>query len=318
MENKEYKKGLKFYGSHSTLVGLRILNNLLKVITLGIYYPWARAAEMKYMYGETEMQDTRFVFHGTGNELFKGFIKAILILICIYAIFFFCLLSKSTPLIVLGVVFIYVAFILITPVALHSSYRYRLSRSSWRGIHFGYRGQLGEFVKLFLGNILLTILTLGIYGSWMQVSLRKYMMAHMRFGNIEFSFNGRGLDLFLIHLKGIVLSIVTLGIYSFWYMKALAQFEFNNIKMIQDGKEIKFRTTITAGAIFKMIFVNMLIIIFTLGIATGVAINRAMRVALNNIEFDDDINANTLLQTEEEYKDATGDDIAGILDIPLF
>lgn len=318
MENVEFKKGLKFYGNHSTLVGLRILNNLLKAVTLGIYYPWARASELKYMYGETEFLGTRFVFHGTGNELFKGFIKAIFIMILIYAIFIFSALSSSMPIMITGFGIAYLIILFIVPVAIHGSYRYRLSRSSWRGIHFGYRGQLMEFVKLFLKEFILTLITLGIYGSWMQVKIRKYLYSNMRFGNIEFDFTGRGLDLFIIRLKGTFLSIITLGIYTFWYMKELAQFEINNLKMTQDGKVINFRTTITAGTIFKMLVGNMLIIIFTLGIATGVAINRAMRTALNNIEFDTDVDANKLLQTEEEYKDATGDDMAGILDIPLF
>ena len=38
-----------------------------------------------------------------------------------------------------------------------------------------------------------------------------------------------------------------------------------------------------------LIFVNYLIIIFTLGIGTGIAINRAMRKAFDNIEFENEI-----------------------------
>ena len=80
----EYKKLLKFHGDHSALVGLRIMNNILKVITLGIYYPWARASFLKYIYGESEFMGSRFVFHGTGKEMFRGFIKVILfVVICV-------------------------------------------------------------------------------------------------------------------------------------------------------------------------------------------------------------------------------------------
>ncbi len=148
--------------------------------------------------------------------------------------------------------------------------------------------------------------------------MKKYIYGHIRFGNIEFKFTGQGLDLFVIRLKGLFFSIFTLGIYLFWYMKNLVEFEVSNIKMIQDGKEINIRSTLSAGKIFEMIFVNYLIIIFTFGIGTGIAINRAMRTAFENMEFDEEINPDTLVQTESEYKDATGDDMAGMLDIPLF
>jgi hypothetical protein len=42
-----------------------------------------------------------------------------------------------------------------------------------------------------------------------------------------------------------------------------------------------------------------------------------MRAAFDNIEFDKAIDPDMLLQTEEEYKDATGDDLAGMLDISM-
>lgn len=48
LENTDFKKLLKFNGDHGQLIGLRIINNILTAITLGIYYPWARAAYLKY------------------------------------------------------------------------------------------------------------------------------------------------------------------------------------------------------------------------------------------------------------------------------
>lgn len=318
MENQETKKLLKFYGDHGTLVGLRIVNNILKVITLGIYYPWARVAMLKYMYGETEFMGTRFVFHGTGREMFIGFMKALALFLGFYLLLFASMLSGNIVLIVITGIIFYLGILFLIPVAIHASYRYRLSRTSWRGIHFGYRGRLGEFFKMYMGNTLLTILTLGIYSPWFRVAVSKYLYGHIRFGNIEFKFEGRGIDLFVIQLKGLFFSIFTLGIYLFWYAKNLLAFEVNNIKVFQDGKQIALRCNLTGGQMFGIIVVNYLIIIFTLGIGTGIAINRAMRAVLQSIEFDGEINPDNLQQTEEEYKNATGDDIAGMLDLSIF
>ncbi len=317
MENVEFKKLLKFHGDHNRLVSLRILNNILKVFTFGLYYPWARANTLQYMYGETEYLDTRFVFHGTGREIFKGFIKAVAIFAALYTIFFVCLLSEHEMYYALGFLVFFTGLFGLIPLAIHGSNRYRMSRTSWRGIHFGYRGNLKEFYRIYLSNGLLTLITLGLYSSWFQVEVKKYIYGHTRFGNIEFRFTGRGLDLFIIRLKGFIFSVLTLGIYSFWFFRNLARFEMENLKIIQNGKEINMRTSISAGTIFGMLLSNYFIILFTFGIGTGIAINRFMRVSFENIEFDASIDPNTLVQTEEEYKDAMGDDLAGILDISM-
>ncbi len=317
MENTSFKKLMKFNGDHGQLVGLRIINNLLTAITLGIYYPWARAAYLQYIYGETEYMGTRFVFHGTGKEMFIGFIKAIGIIVGLYIFMLICFFSQVAVIAILGVIVFYIAILVIIPIAIHGSNKYRLSRTSWRGIHFGYRGILGEFLKMYLVEILLTAVTFGIYSSWMHVKVNKYIKSHIRFGNIEFSFEGEGTDLFLIKLKGAFLTILTLGIYSFWYYKELVAFELNHTKIIQNGKQINIRSSITAGQIFSLLITNYLIIIFTLGIGTGIAINRVMRTAMENIEFDTEIDSNTLVQTEDEYKNAAGDDLANMLDISI-
>lgn len=317
MEETTWKKLLKFNGNHGQLVGLRIVNNILTAITLGFYYPWAKVSILKYLYSETEYMQTRFVFHGLGKEVFKGFIKALLIFGALYGFLLFAISTHDQSMFYLGLIVFYVGFFLIIPLAIHGSYRYRLSRTSWRGIHFGYRGNLKEFYKLYMKNIFLSVITFGIYSSWMHVEVNSYIRRNIRFGNIEFRYDGQGKDLFFIKLKGLLLSLITFGIYSFWYYKDLIAFEVNNTKMIQNGKEIELKSTLTAGQIFSMVITNYFIIIFTIGIGTGIAINRLLRVAFENIAFDSEIDPDAILQTEEEYKDATGDDLAGFLDISI-
>jgi uncharacterized membrane protein YjgN (DUF898 family) len=317
MEETTWKNLLKFNGNHGQLVGLRIVNNILTAITLGFYYPWAKVSILKYLYSETEYMQTRFVFHGLGKEVFKGFLKALLIFGALYGFLLYAISTHDQSMFYLGLIVFYVGFFLLIPLAIHGSYRYRLSRTSWRGIHFGYRGNLKEFYKLYLKNIFLSVITFGIYSSWMHVEVNSYIRRNIRFGNIEFRYDGQGKDLFFIKLKGLLLSLITFGIYSFWYYKDLIAFEVNNTKMIQNGKEIELKSTLTAGQIFSMLITNYFIIIFTLGIGTGIAINRVLRVAFENIAFDSEIDPDAILQTEEEYKDATGGDLAGFLDISI-
>lgn len=306
---------VKFYGDGAKYFGILIVNFLLTVITLGLYYPWAKAKDLQYLYGETEFAGSRLTFHGTGQEMFKGFIKAILIIGALYGVYFVAQLTGNTLLLAMGFFIYLVGLMLLLPAAIHGSLRYRMSRTSWRGIHFGYRGKLGELAKVFWLGLLLTIVTLGIYSSWLTTNLRRYTVGHIRLGNLRFSFEGKGTDFFLLQLKGIILIIFTLGIYSFWFFRDLQRFFINNLRIYQGDVELSARTNITGGQIFKLVIVTYFGTIFTLGLAIPWLMIMNMRTVLSNIELDGAFNPDAVEQTEEDYNDATGEDMLDMLDI---
>ncbi|MBL7947284.1 MAG: DUF898 family protein, partial [Flavobacteriales bacterium] len=77
-------KRLAFKGQGGDLFIVLIVNMLLTFITLGLYYPWAKARKLSWYYEHTELDGHPFHFHGKGEEMFKGFIKAIVLLLVIY------------------------------------------------------------------------------------------------------------------------------------------------------------------------------------------------------------------------------------------
>ncbi len=316
-QNNTMKRRLTFYGEGSKLFGITIVNAILTVITLGLYYPWAKVAKLHYLYHETELEGSRFEFHGQGKEVFKGFIKAIAIVVGLYSIVWIAQLTFSMALVMGATLLLYSALAFLVPIAIHGSARYRLSRTSWRGIHFGYRGDRKELVILFLKGVLYSIFTLGIYTSWLTINIRKYVIGHIRFGSIAFSYKGDGGDYFWLNFKNYFLSIITFGIYFPWYIKELTNYYIDNIRIDQDGKKIKLRSTITGGGYFKLFFVNALIVVFTLGFGMPWAVIRTIRYVFSNIEIIGDLDVDAIQQTEEDYKNATGDDIADMLDLDL-
>ncbi len=303
----------KFYGEGSKYFAILIVNLILTTITFGLYYPWARAKNLQYLYGETEFAGSRFSFHGTGKEMFKGFIKAILVFGLVTAVFFAGEASNSILLLFIALL-LYVAII---PIAIHGSLRYRMSRTSWRGIHFGYRGNLPELFGVCIKGVLLTVFTLGIYGSWFQCSLRRYIESHVRCGNVKFNFDGEGGELFWINLKGLLLSVVTFGIYLFWYMRNLNHFQVNHTQLEQHGQVYNFKSHLTPGDIFVTGLINYFLIVLTLGLGTPWALLRNTRMIVDNVELAGAFNPDTVLQTEEDYSDATGDDMLDMMDIGL-
>ncbi|NIG54887.1 YjgN family protein [Chitinophaga sp. Cy-1792] len=305
---------LKFTGNGGSYFGILIVNALLCAITLGIYYPWARAKKLEFLYSSTELEDSPFVFSGTGYEMFKGFIKAVGIL----AVFFIieALLARAMLIPVAAVV--YLAFILlIVPFAIHGAMRYRWSRTSWRGIRFGYRGNRGELMKLFVKEFFLTIITAGIYGSWMLMNLRNYIIGNIRFGSGEFKYKGDGWEFFVLNIKGYFLTIITLGIYGFWWQANMFRYYIDNMTLSNNGKTFTFRSTATGGQFAGLILLNLLIVVFTLGIGFAWAEVRTFKFVCDHIEIEGDVVLDELQQTEEEYTNAMGDDLADALDLNL-
>ena len=305
---------IHFLGKGGDLFGILIINMLLTGITLGFYYPWAKASKMQYLYENTELDGSRFQFHGTGQEMFMGYLKAIglsVVLMGVFSVLYF--IGQIN----LAVAIVNIVIFVVTPIALHGSLRYRMSRTSWRGIHFGYRGELGELIKKFIGGSLLTVLTLGFYSAWFTVDLRKYMIGKIKFGNIALSYKGKGEDNFLINLKGFFLIIFTLGIYYFWFVKEKFNFYVNNIEMEQNGQKTNLRSTATGVDFLGLTIVNFLILIFTLGFGAAWVTVRTLDFVFSHIDIEGYLDTDKIEQTEEEYKDATGDDLANMLSLDI-
>jgi len=62
------------------LLGIHIVNVLLTIVTLGVYYFWAKVRVRSYILSQTECAGDRFAYHGTGRELLLGFVKAVLLI----------------------------------------------------------------------------------------------------------------------------------------------------------------------------------------------------------------------------------------------
>ncbi|SHM46365.1 Uncharacterized membrane protein YjgN, DUF898 family [Chitinophaga jiangningensis] len=305
---------LRFTGNGGSYFGILIVNALLCAITLGIYYPWARVKKLEYLYNSTDLDGSSFTFTGTASEIFKGFIKLVGLFV-VLMIANFLLARAVHP--IAGMLLYIAGFILLLPFAIHGANRYRWSRTTWRGIRFGYRGDRSTFVGLFFKEFLLTIITFGIYGSWMAINLRNYIISNIRFGSGEFRYQGNGTDFFLLNLKGYFLTLITLGIYGFWWQADVLRYYIDKMTLVQGNRTFTFRSTATGGQFAGLILVNVLIIFCTLGIGFAWAQVRTFTFLAEHVEIEGDVVLEELMQTEEEYHNAMGEDIIDFLDIDL-
>jgi uncharacterized membrane protein YjgN (DUF898 family) len=122
---------------------------------------------------------------------------------------------------------------------------------------FEFHGNWREFAPIAFTNLLLTIVTLGIYTFWARTRERRYLWSQTRFIDDRLEWTGTGLELFIGYVMAIVLFFVPLGLLQF-AIQALA------IRG-QDG---------AAALLFVVLYVGILYMV-------GLAIYRALRYRLS-------------------------------------
>lgn len=258
-------------GRGSVLI-LLLKNLALNIVTLGFYRFWARTRLRRYLWSNVELLGDPFVYSGTGMELFKGFLRALVVIVPLGAISVgtdfipdpMWMAAAKVPLVLL-------IFFLIF-VAMYSARRYRLSRTTWRGIRFGLDGKATDYALRLMGWTLLTVVTLGFANPWVAVKEQKYLMERTFFGDKRFQFDGRGRELFMSWL--LVYATFGLGIY--WF--AVKQFRY-----MTDHTALG-EAHFASAARFWPIFGRILLFLATLGlvllafVALGAAL--AMQVGM--------------------------------------
>ncbi len=141
----------RFIGTGSEYFGIWIVNLLLVIVTVGLYYPWARARRMKYFASNTDIDGYPLEFTAQGRRMFGGFVLA-LVLFILYSV-----ADEIDP--VLG----WVAFalgVLVWPWLTRAALRFRLAHLRWRGMAMRFTGTLGELYRALLWPLALAALLL--------------------------------------------------------------------------------------------------------------------------------------------------------------
>ncbi|MBI3453323.1 MAG: DUF898 family protein [Rhodospirillales bacterium] len=180
------------------LFRLLLKNAALTAVTLSFYRFWARTALRRYFWGNVAVAGEPLEYTGRGMELFIGF----LINIALFALPATILsllkfIDLVSPLVEgLGQLLSLVLFVLFVHFARFRAWRYRMSRTLWRGIRFGQDGAGWRYALLALGCYIVAGLTLGLATPWKRIVLQRYRIAHSRFGDRRFEFSASSLRLF--------------------------------------------------------------------------------------------------------------------------
>lgn len=200
-----------FWGRGRTLFGIFIVNTFFTLLTLGLYSFWGRVRIRQYLCSQTSFAKTRFSYHGTAQELLKGWSKAFVVFGLPYVFLSFVpFISDQIPTWIPNVLAGTMVLCFI-PIAVVGSHRYRLSRTSLGTVRFSFRGRVHEYMKIWFLGILLTVLTAGIYYPFFENARRKFLVAHSYFGNRHFTYDGTGGGLFQIYAKTLGFTLLILA-----------------------------------------------------------------------------------------------------------
>lgn len=327
--NKKLKTtqyGLEYDGSVGGMYKLFLLDLFMRIITLGIYFFWGKTRLRKHVATHHSLGGDRFEYTGTGGELFKGFLKVLPILVILFAPI---LLAEFYP--ILGL--FYIPLIYCWGIAIYGASRYRYSRLRWRGIRGFLDGSTIGYANLAFKRMLLNVITLGFTKPASDIAKYSYIANNTYFGSIKAEYNGNSKVLFGAYIMSGLLIIVCfsfiLGIIGLSmgsvsnflnpamlgviivlaiiatslvfpiaraiYTAALMREKMRGLKIGQ----LRFMCTVTAGALIKHRFVNLLILIFTIGLGFPYVIHRNIGFNAKHHIIMGDLNAFRTEQAED-------------------
>jgi uncharacterized membrane protein YjgN (DUF898 family) len=305
--------GFAFRGQGSDLFLLHLKNVALILVTLGIYSAWAKAALYRFYYGHTELGGSRLRFHGTGKEIFRGLLIAGAVLFAINILNSLAGLLKITS---TGLpAFLYflvlaVGFAYLTQLAVFSSMRYRMGRTTLREIRFVLEGSARDFAKEAMPRLLLAVLTLGIclplYNHWKTGVL----LGNLRYGNLAFGFDAPRDEYWKRALSGFILSVLTLGVYFFFFYPRWIAFKRHHTLVGSSRLECR----VQPGEFAALTLTNALLVVFTLGFGAAWAMVRHARFFADRTQVLGSTRLEDALQTDGGVVTSTGDALADGLD----
>lgn len=273
---------LTYTGRLGRLFGLYIANVALNIVTLGIYRFWAKTKLRQFFHDHVFFMDEPFAYLGTGKELFvsslKFIIQAVLPLVLLVILAEMLLPEPMKPLLwtaevlLIGCVYLYARL---------SGLRYRANRMSWRSIRFALKVERAAYLKLLVKNVVLNIVTLGLYRPRGDAALLGLFINNLYFGDLRFAYRGDLKDLQKNYIVYWLLFLPTFGCSMFWYRARL----YRHIAKYTALGVMEFRYNVSGGKIFGLLLGNIGITAVSFGLLRPMAMQRSMKFFATNLKL---------------------------------
>lgn len=165
---------------------------------------------------------------------------------------------------------------------------------------FQFRGTAGEYFGIWIVNVLLSIVTLGIYGSWAKVRNKKYFYGQTFVDEHNFDYHATGKQLFIgkiivIGVLGVLVALQLLSpiLYLIGVVMLLCFLPFIIIRALRFNarvssyRNVRFNFLGEVGEAFITYILLPIASVFTLYMITPIVSRAANRFAINNHTYGD-------------------------------
>jgi uncharacterized membrane protein YjgN (DUF898 family) len=262
----------------------------------------------------TRFEGDRFAYHGLGQELLIGWLKVAGIFGGALGLGLFLeygLKIEEGQLIGRGVGM--VLGLVLLPVALCGAQRYRLSRTSWRGVRFSFRGRTRDFWVRWVGWAVLTAVSCGLAYPFFMNDVRRFMVNHSYFGNKAFRYDGDAKALFGPFVLMALLFVPTLGLAWFGYRARRERYYWEHTHF----EGATFQCTVTGTGLFWLTITNWALIAVTFWLARPWAQVRSAQYLTANLALVGPLDVDRVEQ-EVQLADAAGEGLTEFVETGFF
>jgi uncharacterized membrane protein YjgN (DUF898 family) len=330
----------EFTGSASEYFRIWIVNLFFTLITLGIYSAWAKVRKKRYFYGSTRLDGDSFDYFGSPKVILKGRIVAFVV---------FVTYAFTAELYPPAAYAFWVVAILMLPWLIVRAFMFNARNSAYRGLRFDFSGTTGQAARVYIGMLLVAVLTLGLAYPWFVARQKSFVVSHHALGTTGFGCRIPAGDYFAIYLIGglILLALVvpislamTFAAVLSWlpetlswlafvvpmvliyavYAMVYAYIQARTVNLMWNGTYgpgIRFSSSLGAWKLGRLYIGNVVAVAATAGLLIPWAVVRTLRYRLENltVTIDGDVlfEANPAL----ERVGATGQELGDIFNLDL-
>ena len=288
----------EFRGNGFEYFKLWVVNALLSIITLGIYSAWATVRNNRYLHANLYLNNTHFRYLASPIQILKGRIIAVVLLI-IYSV-----VSQMMP--VVGIA-LAIALLISIPYFINKSLAFNRRMTSYNNIQFRFNATYGQAVMALIVWPLLGVFSFGLLYPKAFKEMNAYVVNNASYGNTPFSFSAKTWDYgkpFLLAVAVILsvglitivvpstfpelqnyLFLIVLPIYfalMIFFTVTVNNIFYKNLHL----EKHNFNASLTMPGLFKVMLINVLLVIVTLGLYLPAAKIRMIKYLANNISLE--------------------------------
>lgn len=288
----------EFRGQGFEYFKLWVVNALLTVLTLGIYSAWATVRNNRYLHSNLYLNKTHFRYLATPIQILKGRIIAIVALI-IYTV-----VSQLMP--AVGI-FLALSLLFGIPYFINKSLAFDRRMTSYNNIQFRFNATYWQAFKAIIIWPLLGVFTFGLLYPKAFKEMNVYVVNNSSYGKTSFRFSAKTWDYgkpaliaaaiilsvslcvwgitstipTLVPLLPLIVLPVYFGLILF-FIVTINNVLYRHLHI----EEHNFNANLSMPSLFKVILINVILIMVTLGLYLPAAKIRMIKYLAENITLE--------------------------------